>query len=91
LSLPIRRTDDCSTAISQGGGQGGIKGLKRVIITGEEPRGDVANMSGFNNRMASSVPILGPLFDKATAAAGAAVQPLVSEEARGQDVRPALR
>ena len=46
------------------------------------PRGDVAGMSGFNNRMASSVPILGPLFDKATAAAGAAIQPLVSEDAR---------
>lgn len=59
-------------------------GRKRVIITGEEPRGDVANMSGFNNRMASSVPILGPLLDKATAATGAAIQPLMSEEARGK-------
>lgn len=48
------------------------------------PRGDVLDMSGFNNRLASNVPILGPLFDKATAAAGAAVQPLVSEEARNK-------
>ncbi|WFU26319.1 hypothetical protein QA649_08955 [Bradyrhizobium sp. CB1717] len=40
------------------------------------PRGDVADMSGFNNRMVSSIPIVGPLFDKATAAAGAAIQPL---------------
>lgn len=44
-----------------------------------EPRVDLG--SGFQNRMASSVPILGPIFDKATAATGAAVQPLVSEEA----------
>ncbi|PPQ16334.1 hypothetical protein CV770_26680 [Bradyrhizobium sp. AC87j1] len=46
------------------------------------PRGDMADMSGFNNRMASSVPILGPLLDKATAAAGAVVQPLLNEESR---------
>jgi hypothetical protein len=34
--------------------------------------------------MVSSVPVVGPLFDKATAAAGAAIQPLVSEEARNK-------
>jgi hypothetical protein len=60
------------------------KGKPTRVIINTNPRGDIANMSGFNNRMASSVPILGPLFDKATAAAGAAVQPLVSEEARGK-------
>jgi hypothetical protein len=59
-------------------------GRKRVIITGEQPRGDVADMSGFNNRMVSSVPIIGPLFDKATAATGAAIQPLLSAEARAK-------
>lgn len=57
---------------------------KTKIVVRPEPRGDVANMSGFNNRMASDVPILGPLFDKATAATGAAIQPLLSEEARGK-------
>jgi hypothetical protein len=51
---------------------------------GQEPRGDVAGMSSFNNRVASSVPVLGPLFDKATAAAGAAIQPLLSDEAKGK-------
>jgi hypothetical protein len=56
----------------------------RITVRPAEPRGDIADMSGFNNRMASSVPVLGPLFDKATAAAGAAIQPLVSEEARGK-------
>jgi hypothetical protein len=55
---------------------------KRIYVSPARPRGDVADMSGFNNRMVSSIPVVGPLFDKATAAAGAAVQPLVSEEAR---------
>lgn len=53
----------------------------RVIMHMDEPRGDVANMSGFNNRMVSDIPVVGPLFDKATAAAGAAIQPLISDEA----------
>jgi hypothetical protein len=48
----------------------------RLVVTRNEPRGNIADASGFNNRMASSVPILGPLFDKATAAAGATIQPL---------------
>lgn len=48
----------------------------------DSPRGDIVGASGFNNRMVSSIPIVGPLFDKATAAAGAAIQPLVSSEAR---------
>ncbi|MET4493476.1 hypothetical protein [Bradyrhizobium sp. LA7.1] len=52
------------------------EGKKRLYVSPAKPRGDVADMSGFNNRMASSVPILGPLFDKATAAAGATIQPL---------------
>lgn len=56
------------------------EGRKRVRIDTVAPRGDVADMSGFNNRMASSVPILGPLFDKATAATGAAIQPLLDPE-----------
>lgn len=60
------------------------KGKPTKVIMDMSHRGDPANMSGFNNRMASSVPILGPLLDKATAAAGAAVQPLVNEEARGK-------
>lgn len=55
---------------------------KRIYVSPAKPRGDVANASGFNNRMVSSIPVVGPLFDKATAAAGAAIQPLVSEEAR---------
>lgn len=57
-------------------------GQKRIYVSPAKPRGDVADMSGFNNRMVSSIPVVGPLFDKATAAAGAAIQPLVSEEAR---------
>lgn len=55
---------------------------KRIYVSPAKPRGDVADASGFNNRMVSSIPIVGPLFDKATAAAGAAIQPMVSEEAR---------
>jgi hypothetical protein len=58
------------------------EGKKRIYVSPTKPRGDVVNASGFNNRMVSSVPVVGPLFDKATAAAGAAIQPLVSEEAR---------
>lgn len=54
----------------------------RIRPAGAAPRGDVADMSGFNNRMVSDIPVVGPLFDKATAAAGAAVQPLVSADAR---------
>lgn len=57
-------------------------GKKRIYVSPAKPRGDVVNASGFNNRMASSIPVIGPLFDKATAAAGAAIQPLMSEEAR---------
>lgn len=60
------------------------KGKPTKVIREVSPRGEPVNMSGFNNRMASSVPILGPLFDKATAAVGAAVQPLVNEEARSK-------
>lgn len=52
------------------------------IAARPRPRGDKLDMSGFNNRMASSIPVVGPLFDKATAAAGAAIQPLMSEDAR---------
>lgn len=55
---------------------------KRIYVSPPKPRGDVVDASGFNNRMVSSVPVIGPLFDKATAAAGAAIQPLMSEEAR---------
>jgi hypothetical protein len=58
------------------------EGKKRIYVSPAKPRGDVVNASGFNNRMVSSIPVVGPLFDKATAAAGAAIQPLVSEEAR---------
>lgn len=58
------------------------KGKPTRVIMRAEPRGDVANMSGFNNRMASNVPILGPLFDKATAATGALIQPLLDDEAK---------
>lgn len=46
------------------------------VIMDVSPRGDVLNAGGFNDRMVSSVPIVGPLFDKATAAVGAGVQPL---------------
>jgi hypothetical protein len=56
----------------------------RLYLSPTAPRGDVADMSGFNNRMASDIPLVGPLFDKVTAAAGAAVQPLVDEKARGK-------
>lgn len=55
---------------------------KTKIVVRPEPRGDVANMSGFNNRMVSDIPIVGPLFDKATAATGAAIQPLLSNNAK---------
>lgn len=58
------------------------EGKRRVYVSPAKPRGDVVNASGFNNRMVSSIPVVGPLFDKATAAAGAAIQPLVSEESR---------
>jgi hypothetical protein len=58
------------------------KKAERIYVSPARPRGDIANASGFNNRMVSSIPVVGPLFDKATAAAGAAVQPLVSEDAR---------
>ncbi|WP_247539374.1 hypothetical protein [Bradyrhizobium sp. 168] len=58
------------------------KRKERIYVSPDRLRGDIANASGFNNRMVSSIPVVGPLFDKATAAAGAAVQPLVSEEAR---------
>jgi hypothetical protein len=58
------------------------EGKKRLYVSPAKPRGDVADMSGFNNRMVSSIPVIGPLFDKATAATGAVVEPLVSEEAR---------
>lgn len=51
-----------------------------IRIRGAEPRGDVVNASGFNNRMVSSIPIVGPLFDKASAATGAAIQPLLTDE-----------
>ncbi|MDB5584901.1 MAG: hypothetical protein JWR80_10077 [Bradyrhizobium sp.] len=57
---------------------------KTRIVVRPAPRGDIADMSGFNNRLASNTPLLGPLFDKATAATGAAIQPLLSEEARGK-------
>lgn len=60
------------------------KGKPTKVIMDMTPRGEPVNMSGFNNRLASNVPILGPLFDKATAAVGAAVQPLMNEEARGK-------
>ncbi|WP_407174537.1 hypothetical protein [Bradyrhizobium sp. STM 3562] len=53
----------------------------RLYVSPARSRVDVVNASGFNNRMVSSMPIIGPLFDKATAAAGAAVQPLVSSAA----------
>jgi len=58
----------------------------RVIMHMDQPRGDVADMSGFNNRLASDVPILGPLFDKATAATGAAIAPVTDliRQAQGQ-------
>ena len=52
----------------------------KILVTPDRSRADVVNASGFNNRMVSDVPIVGPLFDKATAAAGAAIQPLVSKE-----------
>lgn len=58
------------------------EGKKRLYVSPAKPRGDVANASGFNNRMVSSIPVVGPLFDKAAAAAGAAIQPMVSEDAR---------
>lgn len=54
---------------------------ERLYVSGKTPRGDVLNMSGFNNRMVSDIPVVGPLFDKATAAAGAAIQPLLSSDA----------
>lgn len=54
------------------------------VIMDVSPRGDVADASGFNNRMASSIPIVGPLFDKATAAAGAAIQPLLNDDAKNK-------
>jgi hypothetical protein len=57
----------------------------RLYVSPENPtprsRADVVDASGFNNRMASSIPIVGPLFDKATAATGAAIQPLLSKDA----------
>lgn len=46
----------------------------RITVRPPEARGDVANMSGFNNRMVSSIPIVGPAFDAATAAVGAGIQ-----------------
>lgn len=51
----------------------------RVIMHMNEPRGDVLDARGFNNRMASSVPIVGPLFDKATAATGSLIQGLFND------------
>lgn len=60
------------------------KPTKVIIRTDKEPRGDIADMSGFNNRMASNIPILGPLFDKATAATGAVIQPLLNDDAKGK-------
>ncbi|MBW5438608.1 hypothetical protein FXB41_28750 [Bradyrhizobium canariense] len=50
---------------------------ERIYVSPARPRGDVANASGFNNRMVSSIPVVGPLFDKATAAVGATIQPLL--------------
>lgn len=49
------------------------------VIMDVSPRGDIADASGFNNRMVSSVPIVGPLFDKAAAATGALVQPFTGD------------
>jgi hypothetical protein len=54
------------------------------VIMDVSPRGDVADASGFNNRMVSDIPVVGPLFDKATAAAGAAIQPLVDDKSRSK-------
>lgn len=51
----------------------------RITVRPPEPRGDVANMSGFNNRMVSGIPIVGPAFDAATAAVGAGIQGLNSQ------------
>lgn len=45
-------------------------------------------MSGFNDRVASSVPILGPLVDKAAAATGAAVQPVTDMIRQGLGKEP---
>lgn len=50
-------------------------GRKRVVITGKEPR-DPIGLRGFNDRMASGIPVVGPLLDKATAAVGATIQPM---------------
>ncbi|MBO4227219.1 hypothetical protein [Bradyrhizobium neotropicale] len=36
--------------------------------------------SGFNNRLVSSMPIVGPMFDRAAAAAGAAIQPALPKQ-----------
>lgn len=49
----------------------------RVIMNMAEPRLDAG--SGFQGRMVSSVPIVGPLFDKATAATGSLIQGLFND------------
>lgn len=54
----------------------------RLVVTpAARSRADIVDASGFNNRMISDIPVVGPLFDKATAAAGAAIQPLISADA----------
>lgn len=55
-------------------GRVGQTNLPKVIITGKPPKAD------FNERMVSAMPVVGPLFDKATAAAGAAIQPFVGDK-----------
>lgn len=55
---------------------------KRLYVSpAPRSRADVVDASGFENRMVSDIPVVGPLFDKATAAAGAAIQPLLSDAA----------
>src|SRR5882762_7990830 len=51
------------------------KGKPTKVIMDMSPQHRIG--SGFTERLSSSVPILGPLFDKATAAAGATIQPLM--------------
>lgn len=54
----------------------------RIVVRPEPP--DPLGMRGFNNRMGSSIPIVGPLLDKAVAATGAATTPLFNEEDRAK-------
>lgn len=58
------------------------KPTKVIMDMRPAPRGDVLGMGDFNDRMSSSIPIVGPLLDKATAATGAAIQPLLSDDAK---------